>query len=84
MQFSKLTLADPTISYNVDFNIAIGRSQKLPHHGDFPNIGFYVTLISLKLLKLSLTISVAVPQRLVNLLKQLINETEVVFGDNSK
>ena len=35
-------------------------------------------------MKLSLTAFIGVPQRLINLLKQSINETEVMSGDNTK
>ena len=41
-------------------------------------------MFDLKLLNLSLTTLVGVPQLLINLLNQLINETEVMPGDNSK
>ena len=41
-------------------------------------------MFDLKLLNLSLTILVGVPQILINLLNQLINEAEVMPGDNSK
>ena len=89
----KLSSACPTIFRNADFSIAISRLWKLPHHDYFSNIGFHVTLISLKqasvsfylkLLKLSLTTVVGIPKQLINLLIQLINKTEAMSGDTSK
>ena len=45
---SKLSLGDPTIFRKADFNIAISLSWKPYPPWYFCNIGFHVTLISLK------------------------------------